>query len=95
MRPKIRCDKYYAKFFGSFWDLNMTSVHVQPCESVSHVSLVSSWAIASWNISTATGVGRKRTLTTRDENGTDIFRPYSIPNPFRGVLIRPYPSPDI
>jgi hypothetical protein len=34
-------------------------------------------------------------LTTRDESGTDIFRPYSRPNPFRGVLIRPYPSPDI
>jgi hypothetical protein len=33
--------------------------------------------------------------TPRDENGTDIFRPYSRPNPFRGVLIRPYPSPDI
>jgi uridine kinase len=32
---------------------------------------------------------------TRDENGTNIFRPYSRPNPFRGVLIRPYPSPDI
>jgi hypothetical protein len=32
---------------------------------------------------------------TRDENGTDIFRPYSRPNPFRGVLIRPYPSLDI
>jgi hypothetical protein len=32
---------------------------------------------------------------SRDENGTDIFRPYSRPNPFRGVLIRPYPSPDI
>jgi hypothetical protein len=31
----------------------------------------------------------------RDENGTDIFRPYSRPNLFRGVLIRPYPSPDI
>jgi hypothetical protein len=31
----------------------------------------------------------------RDENGTDIFRSYSRPNPFRGVLIRPYPSPDI
>jgi hypothetical protein len=31
----------------------------------------------------------------RDENGTDIFRPYSRPNPFRGVLIRPYPSSDI
>ena len=25
----------------------------------------------------------------------DIFRPYSRPNPFRGVLIRPYLSPDI
>jgi hypothetical protein len=33
--------------------------------------------------------------TYRDENVTDIFRPYSRPNPFRGVLIRPYPSPDI
>ena len=22
---------------------------------------------------------------TRDENGTDIFRPYSRPDPFRGV----------
>jgi hypothetical protein len=32
---------------------------------------------------------------SRDENGTDIFRPYSRPNSFRGVLIRPYPSPDI
>jgi hypothetical protein len=34
-------------------------------------------------------------MSGRDENGTDIFRPYSIPNQFRGVLIRPYPSPDI
>jgi hypothetical protein len=34
-------------------------------------------------------------LIIRDENGTDIFRPYSKPNPFRGVLIRPYSSPDI
>jgi hypothetical protein len=34
-------------------------------------------------------------LSTRDENGRDIFRPYSRPNSFRGVLIRPYPSPDI
>jgi hypothetical protein len=33
--------------------------------------------------------------STRDENGTDIFRPYSRPNPFREVQIRPYPSPDI
>jgi hypothetical protein len=31
----------------------------------------------------------------RDENGTDIFRPYSRPNLFRWVLIRPYLSPDI
>ena len=31
----------------------------------------------------------------RDENGTDIFRPYSKPNPFRGVEICPYSSPDI
>jgi hypothetical protein len=34
-------------------------------------------------------------LDSRDENGTDIFRPYSRPNSFRGVLIRPYSSPDI
>ena len=33
--------------------------------------------------------------TSRDENGTNIFRPYSKPNPFRGVEIYPYPSPDI
>jgi hypothetical protein len=32
---------------------------------------------------------------SRDENDTDIFRPYSRSNPFRWVLIRPYPSPDI
>ena len=31
----------------------------------------------------------------RDENGTDIFRSYSRPNSFRGVLIHPYPSLDI
>ena len=31
----------------------------------------------------------------RGENGTDIFRPYSRSNPFRGVQICPYPSPDI
>ena len=29
------------------------------------------------------------------KNGTDIFRPYSKPNSFRGVEICPYPSPDI
>jgi hypothetical protein len=34
-------------------------------------------------------------LRSRDENGTDIFRPYSRPNSFKGVLIRPYLSPDI
>jgi hypothetical protein len=34
-------------------------------------------------------------VMSRDENGMDIFRLYSRPNPFRGVLIRPYPSPDI
>jgi hypothetical protein len=34
-------------------------------------------------------------LVGRDENGTDIFRSYSRPNLFKGVLIRPYPSPDI
>ena len=33
--------------------------------------------------------------SSRGENGTDIFRPYSRPNPFRGVQICPYPSPDI
>ena len=31
----------------------------------------------------------------RGENGTDIFRPYSGPNPFRGVQICSYPSLDI
>jgi len=35
------------------------------------------------------------TSTNRDENGTDIFRPYSRPNSFRGVQICPYPSPNI
>ena len=34
-------------------------------------------------------------FTHRDENGTDIFRPYSRPNSFRGVQICPYPSPNI
>ena len=29
------------------------------------------------------------------ENSTDIFRPYSRPNPFRGDQICPYPSPGI
>jgi hypothetical protein len=43
----------------------------------------------------ATELGRQTCLATQDENGTDIFPPYSRPNPFRGVLIRPYPSPDI
>ena len=36
-----------------------------------------------------------RSTTIRDENGTDIFRPYLKPNLFRGVKICPYPSPDI
>jgi hypothetical protein len=40
------------------------------------------------------GLTRRRP-TASDENGTNIFRPYSIPNPFRGVLIRPYLSLDI
>jgi hypothetical protein len=40
-------------------------------------------------------LSRYLTVDSRDENGTDIFRPYSRPNPFSGVLIRPYPSPDI
>jgi len=31
----------------------------------------------------------------RDENGTDIFRPYSRPNSFRGVNICPYLSPNV
>jgi hypothetical protein len=34
-------------------------------------------------------------LETRDENGTNIFRPYSRPNPFRVIQICSYPSPDI
>jgi hypothetical protein len=33
--------------------------------------------------------------TNRDENGTDIFRSYSKPNPFRGFQICPSPNPDI
>jgi hypothetical protein len=37
----------------------------------------------------------KKFHMSRDENDTDIFQPYSRSNPFRGVLIRPYPSPDI
>jgi hypothetical protein len=31
----------------------------------------------------------------RDENGINIFRPYSRPNSFRGVPICPYSSPNI
>ena len=31
----------------------------------------------------------------RDENGTNIFRPYSKPNPFRGVEICSYSNLDI
>ena len=31
-------------------------------------------------------------VTIRDENGTDIFRPYSKPNPFGGVESCPYPN---
>jgi hypothetical protein len=34
-------------------------------------------------------------VVSRDENGTDIFSPYSRSNLFRGVLIRLYLSPDI
>jgi hypothetical protein len=34
-------------------------------------------------------------LASRDENGMDIFRPYSRLNPFRGVWICLYLSPDI
>jgi hypothetical protein len=34
-------------------------------------------------------------LAVRDENGMDIFQPYSRPNSFRGVLIRSYSSPNI
>ena len=34
-------------------------------------------------------------IVTRNENGTDIFRPYSKPNPFRWVEICSYLSPDI
>jgi hypothetical protein len=45
----------------------------------------------------ATGVASTgiKVVVYRDENGTDIFRPYSRPNSFRGVLIHPYPSPHI
>jgi hypothetical protein len=48
-----------------------------------------------WMGKTGFEAGRKRSVASRDENGTDIFRRYSRPNSFRGVLIRPYPSPDI
>ena len=34
-------------------------------------------------------------LLSRGENGMDIFRPYSRPNPFSEVQIYPYLSPDI
>jgi hypothetical protein len=39
MRPKIRCDRYYAKIFGSFRDLNLawyvvTSIHVLLASSI-------------------------------------------------------------
>ena len=34
-------------------------------------------------------------VVTRDEIGTDIFRPYLRPNSFRGVQICLYPSPNI
>jgi AAA+ ATPase superfamily predicted ATPase len=40
-------------------------------------------------------IQRTSSLISRDENGMDIFRPYSRPNSFREVLIRPYPSLDI
>ena len=39
--------------------------------------------------------GPSRLPAARDENGTDIFPPYSRPNPFKGVHICSYPSPDI
>ena len=51
-------------------------------------SVSSLWA-AAFVLRIATGVW------PRDENGTDIFRPYSKPNPFRRVEICPYSSPDI
>jgi hypothetical protein len=40
-------------------------------------------------------VATKHIVAARDENGTDIFRPYSRPNSFRGVEICPYPSPNV
>ena len=56
------------------------------------------WLIRLWlqcRYAGARGSPAKRGLKSRDENGTDIFRPYSKPNPFKGVQICSYLSPDI
>ena len=39
--------------------------------------------------------GHSLAAVGRDENGTDIFRPYSRPNLFKGIQISPYPSLNI
>ena len=39
--------------------------------------------------------GGREGLRAWDENGTDIFRPYSKPNLFSGVEICPYPNTQI
>jgi hypothetical protein len=52
-------------------------------------------AVSSCPLQPAEDKDTAKAVFSRDENGTDIFRPHSRPNPFRGVLIRSYPSPDI
>jgi hypothetical protein len=65
-------------------DMKMnTTLHVI---FLSEILLMIMWIVSS---------GLNFSPNSRDENGADIFRPYSRPNPFRGVLIRPYPSLDI
>jgi hypothetical protein len=54
------------------------------------VRLIKDWHTLFWST-----LEQPWCVIIRDENGTDIFRPYSRPNPFRWALIRPYPSLDI
>jgi hypothetical protein len=70
------------------WFLRLWYVRYKPC-----TYLTSRLAIS------LNGLDRGSTWASsarsRDENDTDIFRPYSRPNSFREVLIRLYSSPDI
>jgi hypothetical protein len=54
------------------------SVHDYSTPAVANVPVGPTVNMGSRNFELQTG------LITRDENGTDIFRPYSRPNPFRG-----------